>query len=314
MRLAPCALALSLASCGSSSLPSSWTLTAPGITVEIDRAPYAITVRDASGSAVLHSLGDGGGDGFGSMGFTTGHTFWSNFASQGYYGFDAVLDPWRDHATVIDANQQSPTELDLTLSIDNRVIHVSHSLRASALRVEASVDGGAPRAWEAAFASPADEAFLGTGERYDKVNQRGLDPYCWPEEGGLTKGEKAPASATNPWPNGESMTYYPVPFFISSKGYGFWLDTTWRNQFNFASQRKDAWRAWHIGQKLAYEVYVANPSDSRPWPYHLIDSFTAATGRPMVPPDWSFGPRRRIDRGAMQNGVPEVQAMRSLGL
>jgi alpha-glucosidase (family GH31 glycosyl hydrolase) len=113
------------------------------------------------------------------------------------------------------------------------------------------------------------------------------------------------------------MAYYPVPFFVSTKGYGFWLDTTWRSQFEFATggdERDDAWRVWHVGPKLAYEIYTPIPDDPRPWPYHVIDGFTAATGRPMVPPAWAYGPRRRMGPGDMQNGVTEDRAMRDLDL
>ena len=197
-------------------------------------------------------------------------------------------------------------------------VHVTHALRGSALRVEARldhvVDGKQPRAWEAAFTTPADEAFLGFGERYNRVDQRGLSLYSWPEEGGLAKGEATPPSATNPFPNGETMTYYPVPFFLSTAGYAFWLDSTWRNEFDLASDRPDAWRTWHIGPSLAFEIYLPTPGDARPWPLQAIDQFTAATGRPMIPPAWSFGPRRRINRDALINGVPEMQAMRDADL
>src|SRR5262249_31186141 len=50
------------------------------------------------------------------------------------------------------------------------------------------------------------------------------------------------------------------------------------------------------------------------WPYHLIDLFTAATGRPMLPPAWTFGPRRRFGAGDTVDGVPEAQKMRDLDL
>ncbi|MFI5290197.1 MAG: glycoside hydrolase family 31 protein, partial [Polyangia bacterium] len=141
-------------------------------------------------------------------------------------------------------------------------------------------------------------------------DERGLNLYSWPEEGGLGKAEGTPPGPENPFPNGETMTYYPVPFFVSSKGYGFWLDSTWRNEFRLASDRPDAWRVWDIGPTLAYDVFLPIPHDSRPWPQQLVDEFTAKTGRPMVPPKWAFGPRRRINRETMIDGVPEIQAMR----
>ena len=74
-----------------------------------------------------------------------------------------------------------------------------------------------------------------------------------------------------------------MPFFLSTNGYGFWLDSTWRSEFNLTTDLADAWRVWHIGPELAYEVYVPIPDDPRPWPYHVIDSFTATVGRPMLP-------------------------------
>jgi sulfoquinovosidase len=305
--------------CGGGVSASSWTLQNDAISVEITASPYGFTVKDASGRAVLRTSGAGAADGYGSIGWTSGKIFLSNIVDPGYYAFDTALDPWRDELHVTAATT-TPDSVDLTLSPASGAgcVHVTHTLRASALRVEASVDHldgkTAPRAWETAFATPDDEAFLGFGERYDRVDQRGLSLYSWPEEGGLSKTEATPASATNPWPNGQTMTYYPVPFFLSTAGYAFWLDSTWRNQFDLATDRSDAWRAWHIGPTLAYEIYVPTPGDARPWPLQLIDQFTQATGRPMIPPAWSFGPRRRINRGALVDGVSELQAMRDQDL
>ncbi len=305
------------APCGGGVAQSSWTLSNGTLTVEIAAAPYALTVKDASGRVVLRSAGAGSADGYGSLGFTNGKVFFGTIASAGYTSFDTALDPWRDDLRVTAASA-SPGSVDLTLSPKSGAgcVHVTHTIRDGALRVEARVDHVAapPRAWEAAFATPADEAFLGFGERFDRVDQRGLSLYSWPEEGGLAKGEGTPAGPANPFPNGQTMTYYPVPFFLSTAGYAFWLDSTWRNQFDLATDRADAWRVWDIGPSLAFEIYVPSPADARPWPLQLVDRFTAATGRPMVPPAWSFGPRRRIDRGALVGGVPELQAMRDHGL
>ncbi|HEX9102119.1 MAG TPA: TIM-barrel domain-containing protein, partial [Polyangia bacterium] len=307
--------------CGSGTSATSWTLSNGAVTVEIRGAPYGFSVKDATGRVVLATAGGGSGDGYGSLGWTSGKVFFGTIASAGYTSFDTVLDPWRDQLRV-SAASTTPQSVDLTLTggKSGGCVHVTHTLQKSALRVEARVDhlgsGVTPRAWEAAFATPPDESFVGFGERYDRVDQRGLSLYSWPEEGGLAKGEGTPASATNPFPNGQTMTYYPVPFFLSTAGYAFWLDSTWRNQFDLASDRPDAWRVWDIGPTLAFEIYVpdVSGSDARPWPLQLVDQFTAATGRPMIPPAWSFGPRRRINRGALVNGVPELQAMRDNGL
>ena len=297
-------------------VPDSWTLTASGVTVEVTRSPFAYRVRDAAGTEVLRSLGPGADDGYGTVGFTGGSVIWSNVVSGGYFSMTPVLNPWQDDLRVVAASQPDATRLDLSLEQPGARFcsHMTLVLRDSTLRVEASTDGPTPRAFSAAFESPADEAFMGFGERYNRTDQRGLAVYSFPEEGGLAEGEGVPPSADNPFPNGQVMTYYPVPFFVSSRGYGFWLDSTWRNEFDLAADRTDAWRVWHIGPTLAYEVYLPIADDPRPWPLQVVDLFTRATGRPMVPPPWTLGPRRRVGRGSVQNGVPEIQAMRDLDL
>ncbi len=304
-------LALVLTGCGSHDCGegvsvAQLTLSSADMTVDVATNQYALTVHDANGTLVL----DGG-----TLGWTSGSFGITKALYNGYLFDDPELDPYREDLRVIAATQ-TDTELDVVLSgSDGTCIHVSHVVRDGALRVEASIDGTmVPRAWEIGFASPADEAFLGLGERYDMIDHRGLAVYNWPEEGGLTMGEDVPPSADNPSPNGGTMTYYPVPFLLSTAGYGFWLDTTYFNQFELASERPDAWRAWEVGPTLAFEIYVPHTADARPWPIQVIDTFTATTGRPMIPPDWSFGPRRRINRQTIIDGVPEIQAMRDQGL
>ncbi len=300
-----------------SDLPVEWTLDAEGIEVTITREPYALVVRDAEGREVLGSV-DARGGAYDTIGWTTGELSWRPAPlTKGQQFFFADLDPWRTGWTVVEA-EEGDAELTLTLRGDGgygeEAVVVRHALRASTLRVEARVEGAEPRAIGAAFSSPTDEGFLGLGERYNETDQRGVRVYNWTEEGGFGTGEGQIASPVNPEPNGEAMTYYPIPFFLSTKGYAFWLDTTWRSEFDFATDYSDAWRVWEIGPTLAYEVYVPKPGDERPWPYQLIDLFTETVGRPMIPPAWTFGPRRRINIDDMQMGVSEIQAMRDLDL
>lgn len=299
------------------SLPGSFTLAGAGVTVEVTSAPYGYTVRDGDGTAVLTTLGPGAGDGYGGVAWTTGLVSTDRFVAPGYFSFYPTLDPWRDRFEVVAATQEA-TRLTVTLADpgDDQAacVTVVHELRPSTLRVSATVDGGSARAWAAAFTTAAGEGFLGFGERFNRTDQRGRDVWSWAEEGGLGTGEGDLASPENPWPNGEMMTYYPVPFFVSTAGYGFWMDTAYRSEFNLASARADAWRVWHVGPRLDYEVYLPIPDDPRPWPYHLVDGFTAATGRPLLPPAWTLGPRRRIGPGSQALGVPEIQAMRDQDL
>lgn len=298
-------------------LPETWTLDAPGLTVVVTREPYGHVVLDGTGRAVLGPADGPQDEGYAPLSYAMGSTVWrSGGITKGHYSFSAHLAPWHDRWRVVAASEGDRT---LTLELEEvgtgtATMRVTYTVRASTLRVEAALEAGTPRAWAAAFSTPSDEAFLGFGERFNRTDQRGVPVFSWAEEGGVGTGEGDLASPANPVPNGQAMTYYPVPFFVSTRGYGFWLDTTWRSQFDLATDRDDAFRAWHLGPTLAYEVYVPIPDDPRPWPYHLVDLFTERTGRPMLPPAWTFGPRRRINRGDVQSGVPEIQAMRDLDL
>jgi len=311
----PITLALVAASSGcgddlSRGLPDGWTVRGEGVAIEIAREPLSFIVRGPDGEVVLESLGAGQGDGYAAIGWARGEVFIDRFVSSGYWSFAAGLEPWSDAPEVIAAVEE-PGRLTLTVEQAGERATVTFAADRFAARVVARSDGDAPRAWTTAFAAGAEEGFLGFGERFNKTDQRGEDVFSYLEEGGLGTGEGEPEGPDNPFPHGALMTYYPVPFFLSTAGYGFWLDTTWRSEFNLASQRADAWRAWHSGPELAFEIYLPRAGDPRPWPYQIIDGFTEATGRPMLPPAWTFGPRRRISSGSTALDMPEIDAMRA---
>ncbi len=300
--------------CGSTDLAASYHLSAPGISVDIETSPFVVRVLDGGGNVVVESLTADGG--YAPATWTSGATQTRAIPSPGYFSFETGFDPWRELA-LVGVVQKSDTIAILHLhDRANRdgCVTMTYSLRDSTLRVEARSENATPRAWSAGFLSSADEGILGFGERFNKTNQRGVQVFSYAEEGGIGTGEANVAGLENPFPSGEAMTYYPVPFFLSTHGYGFWLDTTWRSQFELATERDDAWRVWHVGPTLAYEIYTPSEADPRPWPYQLIDRFTATVGRPMIPPSWAYGPRRRINSGDRQGDVSEPQAMRDLDL
>src|SRR6185312_3498740 len=100
--------------CGGGASDSSWTLSNGSMTVEITGSPYGFTVKDATGRAVLATAGGGAGDGYGSVGWTSGKVFLDNIVDAGYYAFDTALDPWRDNLRVIAATT-TPESVDLTM-------------------------------------------------------------------------------------------------------------------------------------------------------------------------------------------------------
>jgi alpha-glucosidase (family GH31 glycosyl hydrolase) len=278
-------------------LPVDHALHTASASVEVVEDPLAYRIRDAQGRVLLSTLPEQPSGGYAPVAWTEGTTSYRTIQSPGYTAFSADLEPWRNRFDVDDV-WASGSELSLRLvdAVDSSrpAVVLTFHIHPRAVRVEAELEGHAPRAWSVAFSTDESEAFLGFGERYNRTNQRGLDVWNWSEEGGVGIGEGTRAGPKNPWPNGALMTGYPVPFFVSSRGYGFWLDTTYRSEFELASRRSDAIRVWHVGPTLEFEVLLPNGDGSVPWPLRIVDAFTERTGRPAVPPGWAFGARRRV--------------------
>jgi len=156
------------------------------------------------------------------------------------------------------------------------------------------------------FLTSPDEKFVGLGEREGSVNHRGRRYQCWVEEGGLGGGENAELGPSNPAPNGPGMTHVPIPFYLSSNGYGLWIDTSYRTAFSFASEDPALVRIEAEEPRLRYTVFVYDD------PKRTLADFTARTGRAHLQAPWVFGPRRRVDYGAMAAGMPEEEALRRL--
>ncbi|MDZ7373377.1 MAG: alpha-glucosidase [candidate division KSB1 bacterium] len=79
------------------------------------------------------------------------------------------------------------------------------------------------------------------------------------------------------------------PFYLSSAGYGLFVEGTWTGEFDMAAQRPD--RVWFRfdGPSLSYHVF---PSKS---PERILEMYTSVAGRPFLPPRWAFGPWRWRD-------------------
>jgi sulfoquinovosidase len=295
-------------------LPFDHELRTPYAGVEVQEEPLSFRIVDGEGRVLLSTLGVDAAGGYAPVAWTEGTVRYETVQSPAYTAFSADLAPWQNRFEVDDV-WRLHNHLGLRLIDPEREdappVLLSFDVRPHVVRVEMQLEGHSPRAWSVGFETPQDEAFLGFGERYNRTNQRGINVYNWTEEGGVGVGEGTLASSKNPWPNGEVMTGYPVPFFLSSKGYGFWLDTTYRSEFELASKRADAFRVWHVGPTMAFEVFVPERRGGPIWTYQVIDAFTQATGRPALPPKWAFGPRRRVSSSSVVRDVPEIELMRT---
>jgi len=122
------------------------------------------------------------------------------------------------------------------------------------------------------FYTSLEERFYGLGERYNRLEYRGEELDCY---------------VYNQYRNQGNRTYIPVPFYISSNGYGLLLENSLYSTFDFASSFQDL---------LSIKTDI-NPN-SRAFtitvfpgkPKEVCQQYTSITGKPVLPPVWAFGP------------------------
>ena len=111
------------------------------------------------------------------------------------------------------------------------------------------------------------EAVYGLGERFGPFVKNGQSVDIWNEDGG-TSSEQA---------------YKNVPFYFTNRGYGVLVDHPGKVSFEVASEMVSRTQFSVAGQTLSYLVIHG------PTPADVLRKYTALTGRPALPPAWSFG-------------------------
>ena len=139
-----------------------------------------------------------------------------------------------------------------------------------ATRIEFLSNGQSIRRVRLAFEASLDEGFYGLGERFNALNQRGNIMDIRVYEQYKSQGEK---------------TYMPIPFLLSSSGYGLWVDSTRWMQFDLASSNESEW---------ILEADIGDDGLSLHWftggdPFEIIGQFARETGPVVLPPEWAFG-------------------------
>ncbi|HRX84478.1 MAG TPA: glycoside hydrolase family 31 protein [Phycisphaerae bacterium] len=162
---------------------------------------------------------------------------------------------------------------------DGRLVFSNDALRVS---LEALSAEAAAVRWTALdgelhdFVIPVQDnsAYYGAGERFTSLNHKG---HILPM-----------VSIDHPEDKG-AVTYKPVPFYMSTRGYAVWLDTFAPSTFDFNATDRAHVRL-HCRAKELRLVLIAGPDFTA-----LLDTFTLLTGRPRVPPLWSFAPWKSRD-------------------
>ncbi len=144
------------------------------------------------------------------------------------------------------------------------------------------------------FVASAEERFVGFGERSNAVDQRGMalehyvadGPYYDAQEYGVM-GELLPDWGTR---FRSDSTYFPIPWLLSSRGYGVLIDNDEMSYHRVGSDDADAWSLEVETAALELRVFGG------PTPVEALGRYTEAVGR--QPDDyapWFFGPWVQTD-------------------
>ncbi|MFC7303759.1 alpha-xylosidase [Streptomyces monticola] len=119
----------------------------------------------------------------------------------------------------------------------------------------------------AQLALAVGESVYGLGERFTPYVKNGQSVDIWQADGG-TSSEQA---------------YKNIPFHLSSRGYGVFVNHPGKVSYEIGSESVGQVQFSVEDQSLEFYV-VAGPT-----PKEVLTRYTALTGRPALPPAWSFG-------------------------
>ncbi|MED4163479.1 alpha-xylosidase [Halalkalibacterium halodurans] len=112
-----------------------------------------------------------------------------------------------------------------------------------------------------------DEMIYALGERFTPLIRNGQVVDIWNKDGGTNT----------------EQSYKNVPFYLSNKGYGVFVNHPEWVSFEVGSESVSKSQFSVEGHRLDYYV-MAGPSMKK-----VIESYTDLTGKPALPPAWSFG-------------------------
>ncbi|MBP9747002.1 MAG: alpha-xylosidase, partial [Saprospiraceae bacterium] len=119
----------------------------------------------------------------------------------------------------------------------------------------------------AVFSLSPDEKIFGCGESFTKLNKYGQKVNLYTCD-----------------PNGveTASMYKPIPFYMSSRGYGVFMHTSTPITCDFGNTYGASNAMWIGDEALDLFVFLGEPKD-------ILDQYTDLTGKASMPPLWSFG-------------------------
>ncbi|HLZ60805.1 MAG TPA: alpha-xylosidase [Ktedonosporobacter sp.] len=123
-------------------------------------------------------------------------------------------------------------------------------------------------AFHDSFTAEPDEHFYGFGEKFTDFDKRGQRIQSWNYDCGGVWSERS---------------YKNVPFFVSTRGYGIFVDSARAVDFDMVASNTASFSLINPGNELDYYV-IAGPDLSS-----IITRYSALVSFPILPPKWSLG-------------------------
>ncbi|MFW6292440.1 MAG: alpha-xylosidase [Spirochaetota bacterium] len=111
------------------------------------------------------------------------------------------------------------------------------------------------------------ECVYGLGERFTAFVKNGQVVETWNEDGGTAS----------------QIAYKSIPFYMTNRGYGVLVNDSGPVSFEVASEKVERVQFSVPGEELEYFV-IDGPTQK-----DVLRRYAALTGRPALPPAWSFG-------------------------
>ncbi len=123
------------------------------------------------------------------------------------------------------------------------------------------------RSFSATFTLSANEKIYGCGESYTEFDKRGSRVVLYVDDANGVQNE---------------TMYKPIPFYMSSRGYGVFMHTSTPITCDFGKYWSGANQMMIGDEELDLFVFIGEPKE-------ILDAYTDITGKAEMPPLWSFG-------------------------
>ncbi|PKD21673.1 alpha-glucosidase [Salegentibacter salinarum] len=171
---------------------------------------------------------------------------------------EIITKPW--HVKIYDAEGKLLTSTIHTSDVANTYTPV---LPFSYVRRNSDYS----RSMAAVFSLEPNEKIFGMGESFTQFNKRGQKVVLWVDDANGVQNE---------------TMYKPIPFYMSSRGYGVFMHTSSPITVDVGKYFNAANNMMIGDDEADLFVFLGDPKD-------ILDEYTNLTGKTEMPPLWSFG-------------------------